>query len=165
MTIQQLQHIIDISGTYEGNDQNQEEQFDEDIYYPLLHAIENIEKPIIDHLMQCTPEELFYIDKYLQHITKNNDYPEVITLHKKISKGMKHIRKVLKALQKQYEEVVVGGLVIEDDEHEYYHFDFTPSMISGIRLTPKQIELWEKIIDDKFQQLKTEGKYDDIEIM
>jgi hypothetical protein len=146
MTIQELQHIIDIAGTYDTDEPEQWENYFDDVFWPLLDAIESNDNVIVDNLMKRTPEEMFFIHFPVWHATKDSKQAEHIELYNKYLKDDEHIEKVLYALQKQTDEAQETDT--EKCTDEYYHiFNISADMAEGVYLSPEQIALWERIIE------------------
>jgi hypothetical protein len=142
MTIQELHHIIEISGIYDMDVPDERDKYINEVFYPLATAILEDNTTIIDYLMQCVPEELFYLSKVLLVETLYSSHLDA--LYNKMIADNEHIQKVIDALKKQHDTANEADPL--DDDEEIY-FDIKADMAEGIRLNPKQIELWEKIIE------------------
>jgi hypothetical protein len=159
MTVQELKHIIEISGSYDTEEPHRLDEYLDDVHWPLVEAIEANEKEIIDYLMQRTPEELFFVNNTIDMASEDSKQPEIIELHNKIIEDYENVKKVLSVFQKQVDNDCKAG----NDSEEYWHFDISADMVEGIHLSPTQIELWGQIIEQtrlniEARRIKTEGK-------
>lgn len=146
MEIQELQHIIDIAGNYDIKDEYQRDEFLDNVHYPLTEAIRNNDTAIIDYLMKCVPEELFFISNTIMSETEDSEHPEMLKLYDKMLEDDEHIEKILGVLQVQLDEARVKD---EYDDENYYVFNIRADMAEDIHLSPKQVELWKKIIEQQ----------------
>ena len=148
MTIEELQHIIEISGKYDTRVFNQRDEYIDKVRQPLVKAIKANNKAIIDYLIQCTPEELFYVINTITDATKGRKQLE---LHNKMLKNNEHLGKILDALKKLIDEMSENNV---PDENHLFHFDMNADMVEGIHLSSKQIELWDKIMEQERLHIK-----------
>lgn len=148
MTTQKLERIIEIAENYYMDELHPFFDFFQEIYNPLMEALESNDKTTIDYLMASTPEELFYIP--IMAVIKGSEQPVAVELYDKVLKDGEHIQKILTALEKQSDT----DYEAKNSDELTYHFDISADMVEGIHLSPKQIELWEKIIEREFLSIK-----------
>ena len=79
--------------------------------------------------------------------SEDSEQAEIIELHNKILEDKAYIRKILTSLQKQSDENCEAGIESGNDGKESCRFDINADMAEGIHLSPAQIELWEKIVE------------------
>lgn len=81
---EEIQHIVEIAGTYDLNFSDQMDEFDEKVYYPVRKAVAGNDKTTIDYLWKCSKDERHELYTAVADGAIDGQHPEAIALYKKI---------------------------------------------------------------------------------
>ena len=82
MTLEELKDIVKIVGSYNLNDPFQMDEFYSKAYKPVLNAVAENNKMVIDYLMSCTKDERGYLFTAVERGAIKGKHPEAIALYK-----------------------------------------------------------------------------------
>jgi len=97
LTLEDIQHIAEISTAYDLDFPDQMDEWSEKVYFPVRKAIASNDKTVIDYLYSCTGDTQFYLSTAVEDGTLDGQYPEAIVLYKKFcdEQGFKINSKVM----------------------------------------------------------------------
>ena len=161
LTVQRLQEILKVAGDYSPYNldfvKTAKECFCE-VEAPIMYAVIKENMEVINYLMTCDPEELFYVDYAVCQIIKNSNAvtPELNQLLQKLEENNAYLLEVLDALKQQCveDEEAAEGVVEQK-------FRLRSDLAEGITLSPKQLRLWAEILEREAKYVTV--KYPDLE--
>ena len=84
MNLDEIKHIVSIAGKYNLNDPYQMDEFYAKAYKPVLKAVAENDKTVIDYLLSCTKEERHELYTAVEAGAIKGKHPEAIALYKMI---------------------------------------------------------------------------------